>query len=303
MTSARKGRILRSTSQGYLVHLEDGSSQVAMRRKNLDVKKGLIWIGDEVTLDGQGQIADILPRKNFLSRPRACNLDMAGVIVSAKEPSFSSFLLDKYLTSCAIGSVPSYVILSKCDLLSEEELSSLRARMCLYEKIGYSVFFTGIDRPKEDRKIEAKIAGKVSVFMGQTGVGKSSLINRLDASFHRPIGAAVIQGRGAHQTKEVAFLPFLGGYLGDTPGFSDFSLSSTKGELSEDFPGFAQYSKGCRFKGCYHDGIKGCAVEEAVKEGSLSLDSYRNYRRLLSEAEEERGYERRSTHREWRKKR
>lgn len=110
-----------STSLGYQVHLSDGNNIIAPRRKNLDIRKGNIIIGDIVSLDDNNQIFDISPRKNLMMRPRVANIDMAGVIVSAKEPSFSTFLLDKYLTSCSQGNVPSFIIISKWDIASSDE--------------------------------------------------------------------------------------------------------------------------------------------------------------------------------------
>lgn len=298
----KKGKVLLSTSLGYQVHLSDGNNIIAPRRKNLDIRKGNIIIGDIVSLDDNNQIFDISPRKNLMMRPRVANIDMAGVIVSAKEPSFSTFLLDKYLTSCSQGNVPSFIIISKWDIASSDEKSKINIFLKYYEKLGYSIFKTSKNNPDEDEKIRNKVKGKVSIFMGQTGVGKSSLINRLDQNFNRAIGNEVVLGRGEHKTKEVAFLPFLGGYLGDTPGFSDFSLTLSKDQLALDFPGFFDYSQECKFKGCLHNNIKGCAVQQAANDDNLSLDSYNNYLKLLEEASSDNGFEKKSSHKEWGRK-
>lgn len=298
----KTGKVLLSTSLGYKVHLADGAEILSSRRKTLDIKKGNIVIGEVVQLDEMGLICDILPRKNILSRPRVCNLDQAGVIVSAKEPDFSSFLLDKYLSSCCEGNVPAFIIVSKWDLATEDEKKVLNNKLKYYEKLGYSIYRTGKSIIEEDERLKEKLKSKVSIFMGQTGVGKSSLINRLDSNFKREIGEEVIQGRGMHKTKEVAFLPFLEGYLGDTPGFSDFVLSLTKDELALNFPGYFDYAQRCKFKGCLHNSIKGCAVEEAVANDELSSESYSNYLRLLGEAEDSKGFEKKSSHKEWGRK-
>lgn len=296
------GKVLLSTSLGFQVHFASGREVIAPRRKNLDVKKGNIIIGDEVILDEDNQIKDILPRKNSLDRPRVVNLDMAGVLVSAKKPDFTFFLLDKYLTACLKGNVPSFIVVSKWDLASPSEKAKITKALKFYEDLGYSTYKVGLDTPIEDEKIRQKVKGKISILMGQTGVGKSSLINRLDKDFKRPVGNEVILGRGEHKTKEVAFLPFLGGYLGDTPGFSDFLLDLTKEELALDFPGYFDYAQECKFKGCLHNGIKGCKVEEAVKAKKLSEESYSNYLRLLKETSQDKGFEKKSTHKEWGKR-
>lgn len=301
-TMEKVGKVLLSTSLGYRVHLTDGSEILASRRKNLDIKKGSIIIGDMVELDDDGLIADILPRTNMLTRPRVTNLDQAGVIISAMEPSFSSFLLDKYLSSCCEGNVPAFIIVSKWDLTSQKDKDLIDSILKYYERLGYSIYRTSKENKGEDDRLKEKLVGKVSIFMGQTGVGKSSLINRLDSNFKREIGEEVVQGRGMHKTKEVAFLPFLGGYLGDTPGFSDFSLTLTKEQLALDFPGFFEHAQNCKFKGCLHNSIKGCAVKEAVNDDVLSRESYSNYLRLLDEATEDKGFEKKSSHKEWGRK-
>lgn len=298
-----KGKVLLSTSLGFKVHFPSGKEVMAPRRKNLDIKKGSILIGDEVLLDDHDQIKDILPRRNLLRRPRVANIDMAGVIVSAKSPDFTSFLLDKYLTSCLQGSVPSFIIVSKWDLTNGNEKSKISKILKYYEALGYSIYKTGLDTPLEDQRIRDKVQGKISILMGQTGVGKSSLVNRLDTNFKRAVGSEVVLGRGEHKTKEVAFLPFLGGYLGDTPGFSDFLLDLTKEELAVDFPGYFDPAQQCKFKGCLHNGIKGCMVEAEVKGNKLSRLSYNNYLRLLDEAGQDKGFQKKSTHKEWGKKR
>lgn len=297
-----KGKVLLSTSLGYQVRLLDGTTLIAPRRKSVEFKNTGIIIGDMVKIDDKGQICEIEERQNILLRPRVTNLDMAGVIVSAVCPDFSSFLLDKYMSACLQGNVPSFIIISKWDIASNEEKERIEERISYYKNIGYSVFFTSKDDPSEDEKLKEKIRGKVSIFMGQTGVGKSSLINRLDSSFARAVGEQVSLGRGMHKTKEVAFLPFLGGFLGDTPGFSDFQLMLTKEELSMDFPGFFDYSQECKFKGCLHNGIKGCAVMKAVEEDKLSKESYENYLKLLNEAASGSTKEKKSSHEEQRRK-
>ena len=293
----RRGRITGSSSLGYQVYLDDGSIVRGMRRKGRDVKDGLPMIGDVVLLDDQDQIVSFLPRTSVLDRPRVANLDQAAVTISAKQPDLSTFLLDKYLSACIGAEIPSFIVVTKWDLLTAEERNSYDHRLDWYRALGYSLYRIGLGETEDLEALRSKVEWKVTAFMGQTGVGKSSLANAIDPSFNRPIGRFdSTMGRGTHQTKEVVLFPFAGGFLADTPGFSDFRLSLKPEQLSEDFPGFGDFYSLCRFKGCLHNHIVGCAVEKAVKEGKLSEDSYQNYLKLLQDAMGQSRKEKKSSH-------
>ena len=280
----RIGTLVRSSSLGYDVALDDGEDIRAQRRRRGDIREGLPVIGDRVEIDDQGLISRILPRTRLLTRPRIANLDQVAVTVSAREPHLSLFLLDKYLTACSHAEIPALIIVSKWDLLSPEEIPATDISLRPYESLGYRVYRTGGRDDPELERIRALMAGKISAFMGQTGVGKSSLANLIDPLFDRPIGRFdSSMGRGIHQTKEVVLFRFAGGFLADTPGFSDFQLNLTRGQLAIDFPGYSDYQGECQFRGCLHNGIRGCAIEKAVKEGKLSPASYENYLKLFQE--------------------
>lgn len=298
MSATRIGKILLSSSLGYTVHLNDGTEVLAKRRKGRDIKDGTPMIGDDVELDEMGQIQRFLPRKSVLTRPRMANLDQAAVLISAKQPDFSSFLLDKYLTQATQSQVPAFIVVTKCDLLkTPAEQAGLDKALAWYRALGYSVFESRSGEFKDKEALLSKLRGKVTAFMGQTGVGKSTLSNALDPNWKRAIGRFDdTMGRGKHQTKEVALIPFLGGYIADTPGFSDFRLDLSEADLAEDFPGYLEISRKCRFKGCLHDNVKGCAVIAGVSDGTLSPDSYQNYLKLLGEAKAEKGREKKSSH-------
>lgn len=293
----RKGKIISSSSLGYGVCLEDGSVIQAKRRKGKDIKDGLPMIGDDVILDSSDQVERYLPRRTVLERPRVANLEVAAVVIAARQPDFSDFLLDKYLSACAFSSVPALIVVTKWDLADKAWREKLSQRLSWYEKLGYTVCRIGAGEDSDLDLLRSKIRGKTTAFIGQTGVGKSSLANRLDPSFNRPVGRYdQTMGRGTHQTKEVVIFPFLDGFLADTPGFSDFRLSLNPENLAVDFPGFGDLYDQCRFKGCLHNHIKDCAVEKAVAEGRLSPDSYQNYLKLLDEAAENSRKEKKSSH-------
>lgn len=295
--TAAKARLVGSSSLGYAIVRPDGTLGFAKLRRGAAYRDLAPVIGDEVLLDDAGLIAAVLPRKTMMARPRVANADQAAVVVAAREPDFSSFLLDKYLTACTDVSVPALIVITKWDLLASDRAEALADRLAWYAKLGYAVFKTGLGIPADEPALKAKLAGKTTILLGQTGVGKSSLANRLDASFNRSVGVFdKAMGRGRHKTKEVVLLPFLAGYLGDSPGFSDFSLDIPKDDLAREFPGYGERSYECLFKGCLHDHIKGCAVEKAVAEDRLSKDSQANYLKLLAEATAVKGYERKSSH-------
>lgn len=280
----RTGTLIRSSSLGYDVALDSGETIQAKRRRRGDIREGLPVIGDRVEVDEQGMVARILPRRKLLERPRVANLDQVAVTVSAAQPKLSLFLLDKYLTACLYADIPSFIIITKWDLLSPEEEKACWEALEPYSRLGYRVFITRGEDDDDIASLREMMAGKISAFMGQTGVGKSSLANLIDPSFDRPIGRYVpSKGRGVHQTKEVVLFRFAGGFLADTPGFSDFQLTLDREELAVDFPGYGDYWGKCRFRGCLHNGIVGCAVEEAVARGELSAVSHENYLKLFSE--------------------
>lgn len=283
-------RVLGSGSLGYqLYDLETKEiSSHPYRRGKLSYEAKKIIIGDYVFLDQDGLIADVQERTSFLQRPRLSNVDMIYVLISAKEPDFSSYLLDKFLSLITFSSLRSSIVITKADLLKQRERNALQKRMEMYGKIGFPVYFVDAHQEKEFDfpKLHASLSGKSAAFAGQTGVGKSSLLNTLDPEYRRKVDALYVNsGRGRHTTKEVALLPYQGGFLFDTPGFSDLELQEMKSDdLALSFPGYEPYYGTCFFKDCHHlEGAKGCKVIEAVESGKLSGDSYQNYVKLYQE--------------------
>lgn len=280
--------VLSSTSTGYrLYQEEDGEITVHPKRGRLK-NASFVLTGDRVLLDEKGFISEVLPRKNFLARPRLSNADVVLVLISSKEPDFSSYLLDKFLTMVNFYQLPSAIVLTKCDMLSDKEFLLIQQRMENYRKLGYEVFF--ISNKDDSRfdfpRLRTYLHSKCVALMGQTGVGKSSLINTMDASMRRKIDdLRISMGRGRHTTKEVVLLPYKDGFLFDTPGFSSLDLVRMKPkDLAICFPGFEDYVEKCHFNDCLHlESTKGCMVKEEVDKGILSLDSYHNYLKIYEE--------------------
>lgn len=290
--SEKRYRVLNSTSLGYLLYdEEDKSLSVHPNRKKITYHGEKIVIGDFVTLDERDVISAVIGRSNYLQRPRLANCDLAFVLVSVKEPDFSSYLLDKFLSFLNYYGIPSGIILSKADLLKKREMTALKKRMTFYEKEGYPVYFINAHDEKEFdySLLREKIRNKSIAFVGQTGVGKSSLINLICPDFRRKVDSLFVNsGRGRHTTKEIVLLPYQDGFIFDTPGFSELELRDMKSlDLAYCFPGYGRYLNHCMFKDCLHlPSSKGCAVCEDVDKKELSLDSYENYLRILEEVKE-----------------
>jgi len=238
-------------------------------------------VGDIVEVSLDGTINDIYPRKNYLIRPRIANIDELAIVMSLAEPDFSSLLIDKFLAYANYFNLKANIIISKSDLKSLEKVESKIAdlRQSGHQVIVYSkVSKDGVE------EIKNLFAHKVVALMGQTGVGKSSLLNCLVPQAQRDIGEySCALGRGKHQTKEVVLIPYLEGYIADTPGFSSLELPLFKEDLAKCFPGFGKYYASCQFHDCLHLKEVNCAIKEALKNKDISEESYENYQKILQE--------------------
>ncbi len=284
--------VLSSSSQGYaLLPEEAGELLLSHKRGKVTYRDEGIVIGDVVELDKDGFISKILPRKSYLPRPRLANADEVLVICSLKKPSFSSYLLDKFLSMVNFCGIHAAILVNKCDLASKAELKEARENLSYYERLGYPVFFlSSVDTTLFDYpKLEAYLGKKKVAFMGQTGVGKSTLLNTLDPTLKRRVDALYPDvDRGRHTTKETVLIPFREGYLYDTPGFSDFQIVDMNVvELATFFPGFESLFQDCPFVDCLHlSSSKNCAIVKAVAEGRIPKWCYEDYCKIHEEVKE-----------------
>lgn len=279
-----QGRIIKSLAGFYYVE-SDGVIYQTRARGNFRKKGQTPYVGDFVDFSAEdhseGYILAIHDRKNSLVRPPIVNIDQAVVIMSAKEPDFNANLLDRFLVLLEHKAIEPIVYISKMDLLtSPDEIAAIQKR---YQEIGYQ-FCTSLD------ELLPLLTDKVTVFMGQTGVGKSTLLNKIAPDLKLETGEISDSlGRGRHTTRAVSFYNVNGGKIADTPGFSSLDYEITNAEdLNKAFPELRRLSRLCKFRSCTHTHEPSCAVKDAVESGELWQSRYDNYLQFLSEIENRR---------------
>ena len=278
-----RGKILSSKGNVYVVLGEDGIFYNVFPRGLLKFRNKNVMVGDECNIDDENfSIEDILPRKNSLIRPKVSNVDQIFVMMSVKRPELSKELIFKFLTYVNMNNVEPKLILTKYDLL--EDKSMYNDFIDELNKLGVEVFLISKYDELTITLLKEKLKNKTSMFMGQTGVGKSSFINMLDASFERKEGEySKVLHRGKHQTKEVILLPYEGGYIIDTPGFSSLDLDISKHDLAHFFPGFNKLYTSCFYTDCLHKNEKNCKIKEEMANNLFSDETYNIYLKLLEE--------------------
>ena len=245
-------------------------------------------VGDEVILDDENYvITDLLPRTSLIKRPPISNIEQVFVVFSLSEPSFSYYLALKYLCYCSYNGLKAYLILTKSD---KDKLSEGNDIKETFAKIGIETFIVsnktneGIEEVKKLFK-----ENTITCFMGQTGVGKSSLINSIDPNYDREVGEySEALGRGKHKTKEVVLLPYLNGYLADTPGFSSLELDILLEDVAIYYPGFKEAALKCFYNNCLHISEGKCEIKKSVEEGNIPSIIYESYLKLIEEIKGER---------------
>ena len=278
-----RGKILSSKGNVYVVLGEDGIFYNVFPRGLLKFRNKNVMVGDECNIDDENfSIEDILPRKNSLIRPKVSNVDQIFVMMSVKRPELSKELIFKFLTYVNMNNVEPKLILTKYDLLEDKTIYN--DFIDELNKLGVEVFLISKYDESSISLLKEKLKNKTSMFMGQTGVGKSSFINMLDASFERKEGEySEVLHRGKHQTKEVMLLPYEGGYIIDTPGFSSLDLDISKHDLAHFFPGFNKLYTSCFYTDCLHKNEKNCKIKEEMANNLFSDETYNIYLKLLEE--------------------
>lgn len=270
-----EGQIVKIVSNDFFV-VTKGKEYICKLRGKFR-KEGITpKVGDYVFFDEkQKVINEIYKRKNELDRPLVSNIDIALLVTSLKKPDFSTNLLDKLLVISTLNNIKPIICLTKKDLLSKEEYKDIKKVISYYKKLGYKVIYN-----KDIHKLKKIFKNKTVVLTGQTGAGKSSLMNRLDKNLNfetNEISKAL--GRGKHTTRYVTLVELYKGKVVDTPGFSSIDLSKyTNEEIKESFIEFKNYN--CPYKNCMHINETNCLVKKQV--GKTILKSrYENYKKFI----------------------
>lgn len=274
------GRIVKIISNLYTVACEDELYGCRARGKfrNENITP---MVGDNVIIDTEKLvITDILPRVNELYRPIVANVDIGLIIQSTKKPTLDLVLLDKLISVITFNDIEPVICFTKLDLLNEEELSNVDNLRKYYEMIGIRCVYN-----TEVAEIKKIIKDKVVVLAGQTGAGKSSLLNRLDNNLDvKTDEISEALGRGKHTTRHVELYEIGEGFIADTPGFSALDFKDMdKEQLRDTFIEFREYD--CKFRDCIHNKEIGCGIKEAVNEKLILESRYNNYLQYLEELE------------------
>jgi ribosome biogenesis GTPase len=255
----------------------------------------VVAVGDEVLVSlghaGHGVIERILPRRTLLARPDVFNEDMSQIVVSNvdqllivaawEEPCVWLELIDRYLIAAAEGKLEPLICLNKIDLAASEQ--GYREVMSIYEDLGHTVLYTSMVTEQGIEELRTHLIGRSTVLAGLSGVGKSSLINAVQPGLQLRVGeVSYYSGEGRHTTAQISLLKLKeGGYVVDTPGIRELGLITThRHELVLHFPEIAALVGQCRFNDCTHTHEPGCAVTEAVEQGSIPWSRYASYQAI-----------------------
>ena len=275
--------IIVSIKYGMYAVESDGVIYNTSPRGSLKFKDKL-YIGDQVILDDSNfVILDVLDRKSLLKRPAISNIDQILLIFSLKEPDFSYYLAFKYLTYANFNGIKASLVLTKSDKSDDKQIEEIKG---VFNKINIDVYVTSSNSGEGVEEIKNLFKDKISVLVGQSGVGKSSLLNAIDTNYSREVGEySLALGRGKHKTKETILLPYQNGYVADTPGFSSLELDMTKLDVAHYFPSFENDSLECFYSNCLHISEKNCKIKDRLNSGDIPSIVYENYLKLLEEVE------------------
>lgn len=304
-----QGTIIRNTGAHYVARTPEGAEIKCLAKGNFRIKgirtTNPVAVGDEVELtppgpDGISYISAIRPRRNYIIR-RASNLSKAAHIIAANvdcavlvatlaHPVTSTTFIDRFMATAEAYGIPPALVINKTDLLEEEDRELLDAVLYLYRSIGYKAFSVSAYTGEGLDKLEEFLKDKVSLFSGNSGVGKSTLINALIPGLDLRTGEiSEVHDTGMHTTtfSEMFTLPG-GGEIIDTPGVRGFGVVEFKPEeVGHYFPEIFRESANCRFGNCTHTHEPGCAVREALEENRIAQSRYSSYLSILEEAAEE----------------
>lgn len=297
-----KGLVIKNTGSLFLVQLEDGTVVETSLRGRFRLKgirsTNPVVVGDIVKVEGES-IVDIEPRKNYIIRKSsnlskeshilAANIDQVFLVVTIKKPETPFEFIDRFLLTANAYHIPVVIVLNKVDILDEDEMELAKAIKGLYEtNLGYKVVFSSTINGEGVEEVKEMLKGKLSLFSGNSGVGKSSLLNMLEPSLSLKVGDVSKQHQtGMHTTTYSEVFDIAEGKVIDSPGIKGFGIIDMEAaEISKFFPDIAKYALECRFDDCKHINEPNCAVLKALEEQKIAFSRYNSYKSILLDLDE-----------------
>ncbi len=285
-----EGRLIKGIGGFYYVETAD--TVYECKARGIFRKKGITpLVGDYVTIsvneNSENTIDEIKERKNDMVRPPLANLDQLFIVSSVVDPAINCFVIDRIIAIAEFKNIEPIIVITKTDLDS-----SYKEYADIYSKAGFKVITGSINDNSAYEEIKSLLCGKISAFTGNSGVGKSTLLNLIDSSLSIETGVTSKKlGRGKHTTRHCELYKVAGGYVADTPGFSSVDFERCERILKDDLPycfrEFEPYLQNCKFStNCSHINDKGCAILEAVNDGAISSQRHNSYIQLYKEVKD-----------------
>ncbi len=291
-----QGKIVKGIAGFYYVNVVESGLYECKAKGVFRKDKLKPLVGDDVKIDvldeakKKGNITEILPRKNELIRPAVANIDQALVVFAVARPKPHLNLLDRFLVMMEAKGIPLILCFNKTDIVKDTSIEEL---LSIYSTGGYQVIFTSTVEEENIDELKKLLKGRLTAVAGPSGVGKSSIINRIQSNVNMQTGTISEKiERGKHTTRHSQLIMIDNeSYIMDTPGFSSlYTNEFEKEELKHYFPEFAPYEGTCRFHGCDHVHEPGCAVRAALEEGKIAESRYQNYLEMYQELKDKRRY-------------
>jgi ribosome biogenesis GTPase len=297
----KQGIVIKSTGSHYRILDDTGKTHECSLKGRFRVTgirtTNPVAVGDHVVIDEAcGVITRLLPRRNYIIRKSsnlskesqiiAANIDQAFLMVSVKMPATPVEFIDRFLATAEAYDIPASIIINKSDLYGPEEMAEAEKLKNVYGKIGYPCFIISVLNDTDREKISDALQGKITLLSGNSGVGKSTLLNCLNPSLSLKTGdISEYHEQGKHVTTFPEMHPLQGdGYVIDTPGIRGFGvIDFDRGEIYHFFPEIFRVSSGCRFYNCLHLNEPDCAVRSSVAAGDIEAWRYRSYVSMMTE--------------------